>query len=273
MLEPRELPAGCVARLRAHLGAYYLGNTAGDVQTVTGQPRIETHHYRLKHLRDAAFDAVAAMLTAYPQLADPYALDPAHAAFLSGYWLHLIWDEVWAREVFMPLYYDAPRWPDWQTRVLHHNALRVILDQRAQAALRDRPEIVTQMREARPTGWLPFAPDAALRRWRDWLTAQLADPEEVETQRVFAARMEVSEAQFAQVVDAVRTDAYQPPVQGLHEALARFERRARARSRRTLLRYWRCDATLDGGAPDAEGAEADEGSIEQPTRRHACEFS
>ncbi len=95
-------------RLEAESGAFLLGNTAGDVQTITGQRRVETHFYSLSDLhRGPAGDR---LLTAYPSLADPWSLSPAQAAFVSGYLVHLVWDEIWADDVFIPLYRDSAIW-------------------------------------------------------------------------------------------------------------------------------------------------------------------
>ncbi|MBN1262266.1 MAG: zinc dependent phospholipase C family protein [Anaerolineae bacterium] len=222
--------------LRREAGAFYLGNTAADVQSITGQRRQETHFYTIP----PAFHPRAGevMLAAHPALADPYRLEPEHAAFVSGYLMHLVWDEVWAWRVFCPLFLNSPRWPDRLTLHLHHNALRVSLDREAEVAVRRLPEIPESLRHTVPNGWLPFAPDGALVRWQRWILAQLDDPATVQTAEVFARRMGVPVARLETVVDTVRNWDNQPESRALHDALHCFEVEARLDTARVLRVYW-----------------------------------
>lgn len=236
ILRDPGLPAALRAGLERHLCAFYLGNTAADVQTLTGQPRVETHFYHLSDI--GSLRPVEVLLATYPQLARPQRLPPAHAAFLSGYLAHLLWDELWAAQIFIPFYVEAPQWPDWQQRTLHHNALRVLLDRQSEAQLRAQPGLSTCLQSVAPQHWLPFVADDALARWRDWLAAQLADPAKVETGAVFAGRMGVSVAEFEDIIAQVAAGRYLPPPPGLDAALAAFERSAYAATLQTLRQYW-----------------------------------
>ncbi len=236
VLEAAGLPEAIRRRIRPSMGAYLLGNTAVDVQSITGQRRFETHFYHVHG--EAAMRASEALLAAHPHLADPARLEPAHAAFISGYLVHLVWDEVWLREVFRPFYMESSLWPDRLTRNVHHNALRVLVDRRAEAVLRAWPEVVPFLRSVQPDHWLPFVENTALCHWRDWLVAQLADPTAVQTVQVFAARMGISPEHLEAVIHAVEQDTYTPPVPGLFAALADFETHAHAESIATLKRYW-----------------------------------
>jgi hypothetical protein len=47
ILHDPGLPSELKACLEDHLCTFFLGNTAADVQTLTGQPRVETHFYHL----------------------------------------------------------------------------------------------------------------------------------------------------------------------------------------------------------------------------------
>ncbi len=229
-----SLPAWLRERIEAESGAFLLGNTAGDVQTITGQRRVETHFYSLSDLpRGPACDR---LLTAYPSLADPWSLSPARAAFVSGYLVHLVWDEIWADDVFIPLYRDSAIWPDWESRFIHHNALRVHLDRESYAAL-DRDGVAAALESETPVQWLPFVPDAALKEWRDWLAIQLRDPSSVETAAVFAERMAVPVTALENIVDAMAGGRY-VDVPRLDEALVHYEAAGQVSSVRVLLRYW-----------------------------------
>ena len=215
--------------------AYLLGSTAGDVQSITHQPRVDTHFY---HLSDIGIRSpVATLLAAHPHLACPGNLDPAHAAFLTGYLVHLVWDEVWARDLFLPLYQDAPQWQERRSRFVHHNALRVLLDRVAYASLHRRTSVSACLRSVVPGQWLPFAEDQALLGWRDWLAGQLADPTTVQTAAVFAERMHVPVQAVEAVVQEMASGTYRE-VPGWAAAVERYEACALEESIEMVLRYW-----------------------------------
>ncbi len=236
VLESPALPDAVADRIGRAYGAYLLGNTAPDVQAVTGQKRVETHFYRLPpptHPR-----AGEVMLAYYPELASPMHLPAEQAAFISGYLVHLVWDEVWAWEVFLPFYCGSVRWSDRKACSIHHNALRVVMDRQAEVHLRTMPDVLPSLQGVEPHDWLPFVEDWALRRWRDWLVEQLREPHRVQTLQVFAHRLGVSEAHLASVAQAVARRVDAPPVEGLSAALHRFEQRAQEESVLLLRRYW-----------------------------------
>jgi len=236
VLASAHLPRTIRQAMHAHLGAFLLGNTAVDVQSLTGQPRFDTHFYHVH--RDSAARAGETLLATYPELADPARLHPAHAAFVSGYLVHLAWDECWLHDVFRPFYMESDLWPDRLTRNIHHNALRVLVDRQAEMELRRWPAVVPLLRSVQPDRWLPFVQPEALCRWCDWLADQLADPEAVETAQVFAERMGISPEHFETVISAVEQDTYQPRVPGLLKALTLFEANALAESIAALRGYW-----------------------------------
>jgi len=237
VLADARLPEAIRQAMHAHLGAFLLGNTAVDVQSLTGQPRFDTHFYHVHG--DNTARAVETLMTTYPELENPSRLNPAHAAFVSGYVVHLAWDERWLHDIFRPFYLESDLWPDRLTRNVHHNALRVLVDRQAEATLRRWPDLVPLLRSVQPDRWLPFVQPEALCRWRDWVVDQLADPEAVETAQVFAERMDISPEHFETVISAVEQNTYQPHVPGLRHALSAFETRALAESIEALKDYWR----------------------------------
>lgn len=191
----------------------------------------------------------------HPQLADPYKLRAEHAAFISGYLVHLAWDEIWLAEVFAPFYMEARWWPDRLTRSVHHNALRAGLDQEAYRTTQNYPHITQQMTQLRPAHWLPFAPDSAICYWRDWLVLQLEDPTKVETLKIFAERMGVSVAELEAVMHAILEGSYDPPVPGLAAAIERFEQRALVDSHNILLWYWKLRDKIKDPDTETHGTE------------------
>ncbi|MGC9469766.1 MAG: zinc dependent phospholipase C family protein [Anaerolineae bacterium] len=236
-----SLPPSLREALSAARGAYLLGSTAADVQAVTGQARVETHFYRLN---DAGkHSAVARLLASYPALADPSMMSSDRAAFVSGYLVHLVWDEIWARDIFLPFYRDAEHWPDRLSYFVHHNALRVLLDRSAYRSLRDHADLPVLLGGAVPDRWLPFATDGALLEWRDWLIEQLVDPSAIRTAEVFAMRMHVPVRDLEAIVAEMTGGRYEPGVD-LAKALRHYESVALKASLETLLRYWRIEDRL-----------------------------
>ncbi len=217
--------------LQRELGAFLLGTTAADVQAITGQPRVDTHFYRLSTGRNGA--PVDKFLASLEPILASNSLTPAHAAFAAGYAVHLVWDEIWAWDIFVPYYRDGANWPDRQSFFVHHNALRIWLDQQALSELQGWADLATTLAIVDPQQWLPFAPDGALRRWRDWLVEQLMDPALVQTAQVFAERLHVPIARLDAIVAEMNARHY-TVVPGLMSALAQYETAALTESVRVL---------------------------------------
>ena len=235
ILETTDLPSVVSHPLRAEWGAFLLGSTAGDVQVITGQPRVATHFYRLSEPHEHS--AAERFLMACPELVNPEQLSPAHAAFVSGYLVHLVWDEIWARDIFIPCYRDGPLGAEHLAYHLHHNALRVHLDWEAYEQLRSVPHLVPALCGVTPDGWLPFATSSALLAWRDWLVEQLVDPTKIQTSKVFAERMKVSIEALETVVAEIDAGVY-GQLPNLVSSLVDYEAAASAECVATLLRYW-----------------------------------
>jgi len=171
-------------------GPFLLGNTAPDVQTVSGQERAETHFYhvwRPPPPDESARSACESLLAAHPALARADALPPAQAAFVAGYLAHLLLDELWLKRVFRR--YFLQDWGPLEERLFLHNVLRTWMDRRDQRRLNGT--VAAALREAEPRGWLAFVGDDPLRRWRDLLVAQFDPGRSIQTAEVFAQRMGV----------------------------------------------------------------------------------
>ncbi|MCJ7551813.1 MAG: hypothetical protein MUQ30_19250 [Anaerolineae bacterium] len=241
------LPAQLREFLHREIGSFLLGTTAADVQSITGQGRVETHFYRLSEGRDGS--PAGKMLRLHEELAHPAELPPARAAFITGYLVHLAWDEIWAWDIFVPFYRDGEQWLDRansRTRefFVHHNALRVWLDRKAYAGLQDNAEIPGLLRETVSDHWLPFAPDWALAQWRDWLVEQLEDPSLIRTAEVFAERLHIPVPRLEAIVAEMTAGDY-AIVPGIEAALASYEAAALIESLQTVLRYWGIERRID----------------------------
>jgi hypothetical protein len=233
MLAHPDLPPGVQAALAAQLPAFLLGNTAPDVQTLSGQPREATHFFPVP-LRTAP-PAAPKMLAHYPVLADPAALAPQHAAFLAGYLAHLVFDQLWVADIFDPVFGADQTWASIRERLYLHNALRAYWD--AQDLARLPPETAGRLISAAPRAWLPFVDDRYLYTWRALIADQLM-PGAGRTVEVFAQRMRVDPAAFAALLGSPAELHRRVFAQVPLKALDRYRAKALARSVRVIRAYW-----------------------------------
>lgn len=189
LLGHRDLSNAARSLLTQNRAAFLFGNTAPDVQVLSGQPREETHFFDLPILPGdpPAWDR---LLLAYPTFTGLNFLSADQVAFLAGYLCHLQADWLWVVKIFEPVFGPACGWSSFSHRLYLHNVLRAYLDQDILPFL--SPSIAQQLSAAEPIGWLPFVRDIHLRAWRDLLAQQLQPGAVVQTVEVFAARQGIS---------------------------------------------------------------------------------
>lgn len=190
--QPGLSPATCNF-LQSNYSAFLLGNTAPDVQTVSGQDRQATHFFNLP-IQPWAQPAWERLLSLYPFLAQPARLPTPQAAFLAGYLCHLQADWLWVVEIYSPVFGPTVAWQTFSHRLYLHNVLRAYLDLQILAHL--PANIGMGLERAYPQRWLPFVEDRYLCQWRDSLGRQLRPGSAVQTVEVFAARQGISPDTF-----------------------------------------------------------------------------
>ena len=198
LLRHPALPAEARSFLVAWRGEFLFGNTAADVQVVSGQPREATHFFDLP-IRPGLPPPWQALLSQHPRLADPAGLPPAQAAFLAGYLCHLQADYLWVREIFAPVFGPHCAWGSFGQRLYLHNVLRSYLDRRVLPELAGKHAYLSQVE---PQAWLPFTTDRHLRAWRDLLFPQLQPGANVQTVEVFARRQGISAQDYYALLDS-----------------------------------------------------------------------
>jgi hypothetical protein len=199
ILEDTELPSGIRAFLQKQRAAFMYGNTAPDVQTISGQDRQATHFFDLPILRGDP-PAWERMLTNYPGLLQVESLPADQTAFLAGYLCHLQADWKWVIEIFAPVFGPGVAWRSQSYRLYLHNVLRAYLDMHILPGL--SPQMASDLDQINPQGWLPFVQDAHLRRWRDFLAGQLCVGCETQTVQVFAARQRISPEAYYRLLNS-----------------------------------------------------------------------
>ena len=198
LLDDSTVPGSIRQRLLAHRGAFLFGNTAPDVQTVSGQLREETHFFVIPWARVPV--PHNALFSLYPALGRARALPADQAAFLAGYICHLWLDVLWVRDIYLYGFGPYAHWANLRERHIYHNILRAWCDQHDQVQLTNA--IGRILATANPIEWLPFTADRYLVQWRDLLAEQFQPGATIRTVEVFAERGGVPPEKFHQVLDS-----------------------------------------------------------------------
>lgn len=198
LLAEDTLPAPIHALLHEHRGAFYLGKTAPDVQSLSGQPRPATHFYKVPVVDFSP--PWERMFSRHPELAQAQNLSAARAAFVAGYICHLQADIIWIKDLFIPYFIPLlARTRRKQVGYLH-NVLRAYLDQQILPNL--QPDLPVRLKSVRPTGWLPFVQTPHLTGWRDYIAGQLMPGAKIETVEVFAERTRMPVEAFMELLQS-----------------------------------------------------------------------
>lgn len=178
----------CIANLlRQNQCSFFLGKTAPDVQTITGDRRENTHFFKVPPINKKP--AWQVLFKKYPALEKSKQLSPAQRAFIAGYICHLQADQLWIKMIFLPYFGLTVKWKGFRKRLFLQNVMRTYIDERI---IKDLPdELGDCLQSVQPNGWLPFASDEALRKWRDLIANQLKPEGNSRTAQIFAERMGV----------------------------------------------------------------------------------
>lgn len=194
LLQHSELPMAARDVLFTQRCAFFFGKTAPDVQTISGQPRPETHFYWLP-LKDQVLPWKQ-MLKRYPELADIDGMGPERAAFNVGYLCHLQADILWIEHIFWPFFIGPSSWKKRKSeKIFIHNVLRAYLDEQVLPGL---PQgLGNCLGNVNPDGWLPVVDNKDLAAWRNFLAEQLSPEGVTQTVEVFARRQGISPEEFS----------------------------------------------------------------------------
>lgn len=183
--------------LADNLGAFLLGNTAPDVQVISGQERSTTHFFSVPIPPNNQVPWKQ-MLAEYSIEIQPDKYKPLKAAFIAGYLCHLQADWIWVKDIFEPVFGPRQSWETFTRRLYLHNVLRSYLDGKVIACL--PPEFIAALRKTVPFRWLPFIQDEFLVKWRDYIGDQLQSGEKIMTIEVFASRHGIDPAAFQEMI-------------------------------------------------------------------------
>jgi hypothetical protein len=174
--------------------AFCFGKTAPDLQTISGQPRSETHFYWLP-LGEQLLPW-RQLLKRYPVLADPTNLEPARAAFTAGYICHLQADIMWIEKISMPYFIGPAGWKKRKREKIYlHNILRAYLDEQIYPTLPVNLSVC--LRQVQANDWIEALKNEDLSAWRDYLADQLSPEGAIHTIEVFANRQGIPVEEFS----------------------------------------------------------------------------
>lgn len=185
--------------LQEHAGPFLLGNTAPDVQGISGQSRRATHFFNVP-IQSGAQVPWERLLVEYPSLIHSSDLKPARAALIAGYFCHLQADWLWVLNIFRPVFGPDQSWDTFSKRLYLHNVLRAYIDRDVVQSL--SRELMNTLIPIEPAGWLPFIQDVHLNEWRDYLVYQLQPGKDVKTVEVFASRHGIEAHEFYTLIQS-----------------------------------------------------------------------
>jgi len=199
VLKQPALEPAIMHLITGQLGAFYLGNTAPDVQGISGQRRYATHFFSVPIPADAELPWEA-MFSQYPIFRDSKRLDLEQAVFIAGYLCHLQADWIWVNEIFEPVFGPHQNWATFSQRLYWHNILRAYLDLEVMAAL--PVDKILDTGPVNSQNWLPFIRDHHLENWWTYLCDQLQPGNSIKTVEVFAARQGIDVLEFRSMLDS-----------------------------------------------------------------------
>ena len=199
LLSHPNLPENISQFLQASRCGFLFGNTAPDVQVVSGQPRQDTHFFNLP-IQTGDRSAWELLLSTHPHLAAAEHLPATHAAFLAGYLCHLQADWLWVKDIFAPVFGPHCSWGTFHQRLYYHNVLRAYLDLHILPEL--SPGMDACLCQVEPDGWLPFVQDRHLAEWRDLLFPQLHSGATPQTVEVFSSRQGISVPEYYALLES-----------------------------------------------------------------------
>ncbi len=185
--------------LLTHRCEFLYGNTAPDVQVISGQPRQATHFFNLP-IQPGDNVPWERLVREFPGLRLIAPLHPPALAFLAGYMCHLLADWLWVKDIFAPAFGPRCSWSNFRQRLYYHNVLRSYLDRLILPGL--QMDLAACLNKVEPKGWLPFVQDAHLVQWRDLLSTQLTPGAMVKTVEVFSSRQGISAPEYYALLDS-----------------------------------------------------------------------
>ena len=151
-----------------HLGSFFLGSTSPDIRVITKRKRDQTHFAPLNVERIGT--GVEGLFQAHPALADSSRVSDATRAFLSGYFTHLVADETWILEIYLPHFDGQQIFTDHVEANICDRALQLDMDRLAREELDGMGQVCSFLAGSESDVEVDFISSETLSQWREWVT-------------------------------------------------------------------------------------------------------
>lgn len=193
ILHHMALTGGGRSLLQSQRCEFLFGQTAPDVQVISGQRRHETHFFYIPVSPDQPLPWLS-LFQQHPALAEPKRLPADQSAFLAGYLCHLQADWLWILQIYGPKFSSQAGWDTRPQRAYIHNVMRAYLDVQALHSLPS--EMGACLDRVDPHAYLPFTASRFLLQWRDFISSQLKPGGIAQTVEVFSRRQGLDPQSF-----------------------------------------------------------------------------
>ncbi|MBI4311631.1 MAG: zinc dependent phospholipase C family protein [Chloroflexi bacterium] len=223
----------CHPAIQRNMGAFLLGSCSPDIRIVTRGPRDNTHFAPISN--DTLGAGMAAMFSAYPNLARVRGLSEQTAAFIAGYVSHLLADEAWIIKVYRPHFGNRAVFEDEMFANVVDRAMQLDLD-RAAAEKRHAFRHITPLLAQADLGVaVDFLDEALLAEFRGRVSEATQRPFAWD-RLLFAARRQYPQQNESAQAMAQRFLDAMPD--SLEQAYERVPRRAIQSFRDAILHEW-----------------------------------
>ena len=155
-----------------HLGSFLLGSTSPDIRAMTKLERHRTHFAPLDIDRTGI--GVAGLLETHPDLADAAGVSERTRVFLSGYFTHLMADETWILDIYLPHFNGENVVADPVLANIWDRALQLDMDRAAGDDLGEIGQVVELLEGSESEVGVDFIGSETLGQWREWVTSFIA---------------------------------------------------------------------------------------------------
>ena len=181
-----------------NLGSFLLGSTSPDIRSMTKWNRDQTHFAPLAI--DRVGTGVEGLLRTHPGLADSSRVNDATMVFLSGYFTHLVADETWILEIYLPFFSNNHYVNRIQSNIWDR-ALQLDMDRAAGEDPADMEQVHTALDRSESGVEVGFISPETLGQWKERVIDFTTREFSWERLRFMAHRMYGDDDAAAEMVD------------------------------------------------------------------------
>ena len=150
--------------INEHLGSFLLGSTSPDIRSMTKWKRDQTHFAPLTINRVGT--GVEGLFRTHPKLADSSKVNYATRVFLAGYFSHMVADETWILEIYLPCF-DNHHYSNQVQGNIWDRALQLDMDRAAGEEPAYMEQVHTALERSESGVEVGFISPETLSQWRE----------------------------------------------------------------------------------------------------------